>query len=73
MFHRYQEIDGWVLLSLMERSMARVAPWHSKRTAHYHDNDHCPEGEKVPAAERNEGTGGRSQCVQCAILHFKGE
>lgn len=53
--------------------MARVAPWHSKRTAHYHDNDRCPEGEKVPPADRLEGTGGRSQCVHCAILHFKGE
>jgi hypothetical protein len=53
--------------------MARIAPFYSKRTAHYHDNDRCPEAEKVPSDDRQEGTGGRSQCVQCAILHFKGE
>jgi len=53
--------------------MARITPWHAKRIANYHDNDRCPEGAKVPPDDRQDGTGGRSQCVQCAILHFKGE
>ncbi len=49
--------------------MPKVSPWHSKETIYFHDNDQCPEGRKIPPKDRLAGTGGKSQCVHCAILH----
>jgi hypothetical protein len=51
-------------------AMPRTAPWHSKNTIYFHDNDQCDEGKKVRPVDRLEGTGNKAQCVNCALLHY---
>jgi hypothetical protein len=34
----------------------------------HHTNDACTEGQKIPAGERVEGTGGFRRCVDCSRL-----
>jgi hypothetical protein len=53
--------------------MAKVAEFHSINEANkpaatrvYHNNDTCPPGRDIPAAERRTGTGGYRLCEDCA-------
>ena len=51
--------------------MAKIPPFHSKAPnapKRYHDNDGCPEGNKVEPKQKVFGTGGYQQCPQCARL-----
>ena len=55
--------------------MARVSPFHSYFEARkapyqrvYHSNDACPTGRAIPERERQAGTGGHRQCLECEKL-----
>jgi hypothetical protein len=51
--------------------MAKVAPFHSKRTQDrnvYHNNDKCMEGNNIETRNRVSGTGGRPLCNRCSQL-----
>ena len=34
----------------------------------YHDNDQCPDGNRIPKDRRESGTGNLPQCEKCKIL-----
>jgi hypothetical protein len=36
--------------------MTTVAPWHSKKENHYHNNDRCGPGGEIPQHNREAGT-----------------
>ncbi|NYI40880.1 hypothetical protein BKA03_000999 [Demequina lutea] len=46
----------------------RTYPYHSRNPDDpdvYHNHNDCPEGEKIPAGQRANGTNDYSQCEQC--------
>jgi hypothetical protein len=56
--------------------MPRVSAFHSifemRKQPYqrvYHDNDACPMGRDIPERERQAGTGGHRECVQCERLN----
>lgn len=34
----------------------------------YHDHEHCPTGQQIPASNRVSGTGGNDRCKQCIAM-----
>jgi hypothetical protein len=48
--------------------MSKVAPFHSVREFHYHDNSRCTHGSEIPANNRISGTRNRPLCKECAKL-----
>jgi hypothetical protein len=51
--------------------MAKVSPFHSKKTSDrnvYHDNDKCTEGNNIERANKVPGTGNRPKCEHCQRL-----
>ena len=53
--------------------MTKVAPFHSKKENHHHDNNKCGPGSEIPAHNRESGTGGKPLCNDCKKLNDKGE
>jgi hypothetical protein len=54
----------------------RVDPFHTdspeyppKHREIYHDNDTCPDGKKIQAKHKKDGTGGKKPCLECAKVH----
>ena len=39
--------------------------YHARTSRVYHEFDACPDGSKLPAGERLEGTGGKPLCQVC--------
>lgn len=50
--------------------MAKVAPFHSKKTGTkvHHDNNSCTEGNNIETVNRKSGTGGLPKCDHCKRL-----
>lgn len=56
--------------------MAKISPWYSSRPRDrnvYHDNDRCPQGEKIDPKYRKAGRRCRLQCPACAKLNAQDE
>ena len=53
--------------------MTKVAAFHSKKEAHYHDNNKCGPGSEIPASNRVSGTGGMPLCKDCSKLNAAGK
>ncbi len=53
--------------------MPKVAPWHSVKEPHHHDNTRCGPGSEIPAHNRESGTGGKPLYLDCKALNDKGE
>jgi hypothetical protein len=54
--------------------MPVIKPFFSERQigrtdAVFHNSSACAEGSSIPFRHRQEGTGGRRQCVECARLN----
>lgn len=46
----------------------KVDPYHSSDPTDpdvYHDQNNCPTGQQIPAANRRPGTGNNRKCKQC--------
>jgi hypothetical protein len=55
--------------------MAKVAPYHTNSLEYppehrnvYHDHDNCPDGKRIQAKHRENGTGGKTRCKECVRL-----
>jgi Mn-dependent DtxR family transcriptional regulator len=55
--------------------MAKVVPYHTnsdeylpKHREVYHDHDDCPDGRKILARHRENGTGNKLRCDECKKL-----
>jgi hypothetical protein len=55
------------------KQMTKVAAFHSKKEAHYHDNNKCGPGSEIPASNRVSGTGNLPLCKDCAKLDADGK
>jgi hypothetical protein len=53
--------------------MPKVAPFHSKKDNHYHDNSKCGPGSEIPPHNKEAGTGGKQLCKDCAKLNANHE
>ena len=53
--------------------MAKVAPFHSKKQNHHHDNDKCGPGSEIPPLNRERGDGGKPLCDDCRKLNAAGK
>jgi hypothetical protein len=49
--------------------MPQVAPFHSIKEPHYHNNSKCGPGSEIPPHNRVQGTGGKPLCKDCAKLN----
>jgi hypothetical protein len=50
-----------------------VAPWHSKKENHYHNNHRCGPGGEIPQHNREAGTGNKPLCQNCKKLNDEGK
>jgi len=55
--------------------MAKVPAYHTnspeyppKHREVYHDHDNCPDGKRIQAKHRENGTGGKLRCDECKKL-----
>lgn len=55
------------------KDMTKVAPFHSIKENHHHDNNRCGPGSEIPAHNRESGTGGKPLCKDCAKLDREGK
>ena len=53
--------------------MPKVAPWHSVKENHHHDNTRCGPGSEIPGHNRVAGSGGKPLCRDCAQLDAQGK
>ena len=53
--------------------MTRVPAFHSIEENHYHHNDKCERGNKIPALDRVRGNGGKPLCRECKKLDGAGK
>jgi hypothetical protein len=53
--------------------MPSVAPFHSVKQAHYHNNSTCGPGSEIPAHNRVAGTGGKPLCADCVKASAQGK
>jgi hypothetical protein len=50
----------------------QTRPWNSIKEPHYHNNTNCGPGSEIPRHNRQEGTGGKPLCRDCAKLNSEG-
>jgi len=53
--------------------MPKVAPFHSEKESHHHDNNKCAPGSVIPPVNRRPGTGGKPLCKDCERLDREGK
>ena len=53
--------------------MPKVAPFHSVKENHYHDNSKCGPGSEIPAHNRVAGTGNKVHCKDCQKATANGQ
>lgn len=53
--------------------MAQVAPWHSSKEQHYHNNTSCGPGSEIPPHNKVAGTGGKPLCKDCEKYNNAGK
>src|SRR5207247_145672 len=53
--------------------MPKVAPFHSAKEPHHHDNSKCGPGSEIPAHNKLPGTGGKPLCKDCKKLNDAGQ
>ena len=53
--------------------MPKVAPFHSAKEPHHHDNSKCGPGSEIPPHNKVPGTGGKPLCKDCKKLDDAGQ
>lgn len=50
-----------------------VPTWNTIEQMCFHNNPKCPSGKKIKPEQRNEGTGKKTLCPNCAKLNAEGK
>jgi hypothetical protein len=53
--------------------VTKVAPFHSVKENHHHDNNRCGPGSEIPPQNKVSGTGGKPLCKDCKKLDDDGK